>query len=152
MSYLEIDYKTKESFFEALLFFKQANYTQKVDFMKKHWGNIVTTTTINYPDNCSITIRFDEKNKYHFDFQCSEISFIEFEKFLPQYAEVLISSSIDGAMREFEELKDLTLKEMEDENEDAIPVDDNEQIISAEDALDNTYLNVYNGINIIKKQ
>ena len=149
MSDLNIDYKTKESFFEILLFFKNANYNQKVDFMKKHWGNVVASTTITYPDGCSITIRFDENNKYYFDFECSNLPFVEFEKFLPQYAEALTMLGTDGVVKEFSELKELALNEIKDEDIQEQAVDSDIEL--SQSSLDSAYLNIYNGVNFVNK-
>ena len=79
-SNIEIKSYTKEEFFRAILFFQNATYNQKIDYMNKNWGKITSTTTILYSDGCSVTVGFNDSNKYFFEFNCKDISFDEFQK------------------------------------------------------------------------
>lgn len=142
---IEIKTYTKEDFFKAIFFFQSATYNQKVDYMNKHWGKIISTTTIQYPEGCSVTVGFDDSNKYFFEFDCKKISFEEISENLPMYAESIMSLSKDEIMEKHPEFKNLEIEEFENITNS---VEENVEENTAQ--IDNAYLNYYNGIKFNK--
>ncbi len=145
---------TKEEFFKILNFYKQASYPQKIAFMKKTWGNVATETTINYQDNCSITIGFDDSGKYFFDFNCSEIDFAEMSERLPEYAEAILNldeEKLKEAYPEFVELQAIDKNNKELQANDSNSIED-EKAFDENIKLSSDYINIYNGIRINRKK
>ncbi len=136
---------SKEEFFKLMLFFKNANYKQKLDVMKKCWGNIITTTTINYAEGNSVTIGFDSDNKYYFDFNCHEWDIDTLAKIFPECIEAILNKDIDAIKVDYPEIHNLSYIPTDDET-----VEQTETKTIKEETVDVTYkyLNVYNNINI----
>ena len=149
------DKYSKEEFFRIFNFYRKANYSQKLAFMKSTWGNIVTETTFHYENKCSITIGFDDLGKYFFDFNCSEIDIAEMKQKLPEYTDALLNLDEEDLKNLYPEIVDIqvvgkdsmSLKEnvLDDINDDVLGLSTGDDIKISSD-----FINIYNGINFNK--
>ena len=146
---LGFENRTQEEFFKILNFYRVANYHQKVAFMRKVWGDILVQTIIPYGEKCSITIGFDDDNKYYFDFDCKNLDINDLDVNLKEYAIDLCTLSEDELLSKYPEIREI-IKEDEpvvDTRNNELPLSDDIPI----ESIDYKYLNLYNGISITKK-
>ena len=145
--------RTKKDFFETLIYFSKASYTQKIEYMKENWGNIASEMTVSYDGGCNITIRIDSLKKYHFDFECKEINLEEFAANLPDYAEFLFENGEDCLKESFPEIQEFYVRPIEDLDTTQIVEEAPEDMLVAQEQKieDFSYINFYNGIKINKK-
>ena len=153
---MNIDYRTEEDFFDIIKYFKTANYDQKVAYMKKNWGNIVSKTTIPYGNGCcSITIYFDETNKYRFDFDCKNIPLSTLEQHLPNYADALFCYGEERIVDQIPELVDFSICKNEPETEQNVSLKNDKIETETQNKsvnIDYNYLGLYNGVSISHKK
>ncbi len=66
--------------------FMTYSYEQKVEAMKKYWGEIAEKKTVYYGNKCKVTIYLDSNKHYHFDFDVSNLDFKYIQEVLPEIA------------------------------------------------------------------
>lgn len=145
--------KSIESFYQILNFFKTANYLQKVEFMQKNWGNVKYDMLIEFDKTHNIQITIDANKKYHFNFSSNKIEFDEVEKYLPQYAQLIL----DGKQNDLQEF-DANLSSIELNEKDTTSTTNSNNSCLPEESpakdieIKNDLLNIYNGIAINKHE
>lgn len=148
---ISLSNRSKKRFCEILAYFSNATYIQKINFMKEEWGNIAETCIIKYDDDCSIEVGI-ENNKYYFQFSCENFSVEDLLETVPFYAEDIINLEKDELLNKYNEIVDI--KRIENDClDDNININEKEeQVENDKIILKNDFLNMYNGINIIKKK
>lgn len=137
--------RSKAEFLKVFKFFSKATYYQKIEYMKKNWGNVTSGMTINYADGCSVTVRINELNKYCFDFECKDLLLDNFVKDFPEYANAFIEGGEEGILSKYPEVQSFTVQEKDDLT-DAVE----EKELTVKELNDAEYINLYRGIKINK--
>lgn len=113
-------------------FMECKTYEDKLDTIKKHWGNVKPPQAINYTDKCKVTIAMEEDEKVHVYFDCENADFEMFKKVHPELAEEYIKLYPP---------EEATNENVSETKKDSLPETNKE-------SLDSNYLSNYYGLNI----
>ena len=142
--------RTIEQFYLDLDFFRHANYTQKLDFMRKNWGNVLYDMVIFYTDNHSVNISVDSNKKYTFTFNIANIMFDEIEKYMPKYSELIENGYIDELKKFDKNLEEISYSPIENIQKSTEQIKETE-ISQDVNNIVSEYINLYKNISINKK-
>lgn len=124
-------------FLSVLKLFTAFDYSERVKYMKEHWGENKAGKAIYYGKYCKVLITFEKDGQYHFSFESENFDFRKFEEQFGELAELMRKNDIEQIKRLYPGIVDFNCPEP---SEVALPEAD----------CSTDYLSAYNNITINK--